>query len=309
MVRFGMTDGRFNTWLVVVILAFCHADSFAGERVRAMERSLASNPEIFHPGLRKGNGAWELYFDARFLNDCLADTGIRVVYSDLGNTSFDENEDIRLVEVVQKVNPAGCPDIYMPVQRRYRAEMLPAKGVQRVVLMNCFDSASPTDSELQICSLVLGQARPRMDEEKSYIQAVAEPRSQSDYLPVITNVQVSGHLSDGGRFFNFSLSFDVVFPSRYHAKKGIEVEMIESPLGVSDRTGSAVLDWLAVVNPGVSGCPADNGEPIVRRYEVSRSVRSDYRRKLVVINRTAERLAAADLFSTQDIWTGCISTK
>ena len=301
----GGRDGGVKTWFIIIVLiAVSPAGAIAEMPLSITERSLVSNPMIGQPGLRTEGRKWELFFDARFFNDCLADTGIATMYSDLGATSTEGSDGIRLFEIRQKPNPAGCPDIYMPVTRHYRTEMSPAHGVQRIVLMNCFDRGSEAESRFQVCVLAVPETGPWVDKADSRVPVVANPRPQTELLPVLSNLRILRSPGTVGRRVTFTLGFDVVFPSDCHAEKGIEIEIIESPLGISDKTGNPVLEWLAVVNPGISDCPKNEKGMILRRYEVPRSVRSDYPRKLVVVNRTTPRLDSSELFFTADIWTG-----
>ena len=75
-------------------------------------RSLAGAPEVVSARMwRDGQGRPGLTLRLRFVNDCLADAGADVTGAYDGHGTL-------FAVLGQRINPAGCPEIFQPVERQ-----------------------------------------------------------------------------------------------------------------------------------------------------------------------------------------------
>ena len=293
--------------LALATLAVLPNQLSAATQVEETVHSFTNDPEILSPGFQVTADSWLLHFNARFANSCLADQGARILYTDLASRDPATGDAVRLVRVEQKLDPdgQGCPEIFNPVRRAYQVNMpVPATATSRLLLMDCREETPHRLSDLQLCSFDTREKRQRVQDlgVSPPIKALAIP--DHNRLPVIRNIGISiGERTPSTEMtvesIQYSLRFEVVFPSVCHSEKGIEIEVIESRTGVSDVSGVPVLEWLSIVNRNSSNCKIDR--EVIRHYQVVRQARVDYRRSLVIINPAAPPDTSADFFVVKEI--------
>lgn len=105
-----------TTLAVLSIGTACAAPLAAGAMTLTVPesaiRSLAGAPEIVSArSWRDGQGRPGLTLTLRFVNDCLADAGADVAGATDGRGTL-------FAVIGQRIDPAGCPDIFRPVERQ-----------------------------------------------------------------------------------------------------------------------------------------------------------------------------------------------
>lgn len=267
------------------------------------EFSFANDPVLRGAELRRGPERWILQFEARFANGCLADAGINVAYADLADPRA-RSGGTRAVWVRQRVNPEGCPDIFQPVVRRYAAELAPWKGAHNFVVLNYAPEDAARDAEeLQLFRVDLEGREESGTPDRERLRVDAVPLHAGDGYPVISRLEVEGARATLG--YRYTVRFTALFATSCRAERGATAALIESRLGVSERTGGPVLDWLLVVNPIASDCPASDGPPVSRAFEFAREVRADHDRRLVLLNPVTRDIGGrGDLFLQRPVYPG-----
>lgn len=147
------------------------------------------------------------------------------------------------------------------------------------MLLNSHEpGAGRSESDIQATRFDVTIEREPLSLPDSSDPVVTKELFDRSMLPALSSVELSR--SEEG----YRLELDAHFTDLCHAEQDLRALFVETPTGVSDRTGQPVVDWLFVSHRRVSKCPEEKRTPTTKRLMQSRSVRSDYVRKFVIVN-------------------------
>jgi hypothetical protein len=262
------------------------ASTFAQPIEITQVASFANNPLVIEPRLFTASTPWELHFEARFANDCLADNGLNMGFVDVPPPSTNTGQRKRVVVVQQRQTGLACPEIFNPVTRPHVAEMPADPTLDAVTFLDAvqvqIDGAATETRQ----PYVIDPAQPQAAQPFSGAtrRTVAELLFPEGRLPVLTDVTVAGERVSSVKF-RYTISFDIVFPARCFADGRLHAEIIESRTSIGDQTAAKVIDWLFVVNEPPDGCSETaDGEAAVRSATVSSEVTLILPRQVAIVN-------------------------
>jgi hypothetical protein len=218
-----------------------------------------------------------------FANDCLADTGVLPEYFDLPLQSSDAKRSLRVLLLRQRVNPDGCPDIFMPVTRYVTVVTSPSSTVRTLALLNASREFATGDRGLGVRTIEVTKERTSAG-GKGGPRIRARDLTQVNYFPTLDNLSLST-TREGRRTYRYTLEFDAVAPSPCHLMKDVTVLLRERPQGGPGQDNGKMHDWLFVYCTGAGGCAETGAQEVRKRYRISSEVPVDYERLLVVVNR------------------------
>jgi hypothetical protein len=286
------SGGRLRGRLALSLLMLVCPPPSAGA-VIVHEQSFTNGPEIQSPALRRGREDLWLGFDARFANDCLADVGVEGSWLDRADARA------RLVWLVPRTAPEGCPELFRPVTRRLWVRLPLAPSLARVILL---DAGYRPDglgtlqaAELPVSAAVQGGEEPAPQE----VVRAADLQT-SAYVPTLSGWKIETEGPARGSLRSFRISFEALIPGGC-ADRDLAVTIRESRTGVSDAEQVPVLDWLLATLPEARDC---RGEPVERRrISLRREVAASYGRRVVLMNPLSPQAPQeGDVFTILDVF-------
>ena len=253
--------------------------------------SFTNSPELSRVAWRIDDSQnWQVSFDARFANECLAEGGIEVTYADvhahpLSSAEVGSSDEFtRVVWVTQKRTVGGCPEIYSPVTRPYVTDFPTVPNLDELVLLDYHEPGESVDLELQVFRL----DRTRNGKSPNFSglgqSVTASPWHGQGALPLLSSVDVafqkttSPHLEQ-----SYRIDLELADGKGCGSGNAPHILFLESRTGVSDRSGGDVFEWMFVGNDSSSGCTQDLNAPSVRHH-LERTVPTTYKRTLMIGN-------------------------
>ena len=247
--------------------------------------SLLNDPTIQDARLATAGDDWRLTLGLRFMNEFVADAGVRVEYLDIPITQRDPAPSLRLVFARQRIRSQCSPDIFQPTTTRVEVVMRRSDAIRTLVLMNTGADFANSSSGLRIHLLDVA----KQSNESGIPANVTTARIRAiplayGTLPTLDQVSVSTAPKARGAD-RMRVGFDVVAPEE-ELGEGVAVFMYEDPPRGED---GELHVWMIVQARAGEG--AKNGEAVqlVREtQQVTTEIGTQYRRKLVLVNRMSD---------------------
>jgi hypothetical protein len=284
-------DRLFVTFMVVLTMLRMSTSHALPPSPAVEVYSFTNSPELSRAAWHiEDSRNWQVSFDSRFANECLADGGIEVTYVDIRAHSSSSAEagsmgDLtRVAWVTQKRTAGGCPEIYSPVTRPYVTEFPAAPNLDELVLLDYHEPGERVDIELQVFRL--DRARNGRSSNFSGLgqSVTARPWHGQGTLPTLFSVNVSlQKRTHADSKQSYGIDLELADAEGCGASNAPRVLLLESRTGVSDRTGRDVFEWMFVGEDSTSSCTQDLKAPSVHHH-LERTVPTMYKRTLVIGN-------------------------
>jgi hypothetical protein len=242
--------------------------------------------------LDKPGQSWSVRIVAEFANVCLADGGIDVNLMTVGAFPPSSNQYERLVIVRQRRISEGCPDIYRPVTRNFEVKLPKDRNIQNHWLIT--DTA---ETGIQLLTTELAVEPKDLSKLEDY--RLVSSKQLFD-LPNLINLQVKTELKREESRLAYTVRFDIDCRN----KNSVKATIRESRTGMSDLDDRPVIDWLWIQqNNKDTSADESIDRKVCGRFEIHRKIRSDYPRRLIVVNQSKIQSAEGP-FSVYEIWAG-----
>jgi len=246
--------------------------------------SFANDPVVEWARLVKDSGEWLLLIRVQFMNACLADTGLIPQIFDLPRVGGGKPI-TRIVLLRQRINPDGCPDIFMPVTRRLDIVMRPSANIRYVILIDARASATEAKDGKALASLgarlfdvtLAGDASDAGAGEQR-IRAIDLTKTMT--YPILENLDLRQDAKSGA----YTFEFDVIAP-KGAAGRPPKVHIRESPIR-SEKDD--VQDWIIISFSGASPRVEAGNRPY-QRYRVVSDPKARPGKNIVFVNPVAQQ--------------------
>lgn len=250
-------------------------------------RSFVNDPVLsnstLHTYMDRGSKIWSLTFTTEFSNECLATASASAQYID--KYDHDHHDALRIVLVQQNASSNGCPDIYQPQKRLFRIDMPQDTAINRILLMNYFESSRGWQSDYQIAILHTDAAvdtKPITSYQTLPLQRIAAATAT---LPLLLNLSARAETETISVPY-YNLQFDIQFANHCEADNGIDVYLLESRSDPANPQRDTLYDWLLVLlrNTDTVTVCTNKAKTEMRHFALRRNYHVDYKRKLLILN-------------------------
>jgi hypothetical protein len=243
--------------------------------------SFLNDPTVEGARLATVADDWRLSLRLKFMNEYVADAGVRVEYLDVPLHHSDRSPSLRLVFVLHRVNPRGSPDIFQPVTRRVEVAMRRSDTIRTLVLLNSGSEFANAASDLRVHLLDVATAAGGEAGGKGPVLR-AMPWRQ-DALPTLDGLSLSTARQSRG-VDRLTVEFEAI-ASDAELAGGIAASMYEDPPRGEDGD---LYVWLIVYASPRKRTGGETVQQVRKGYRLTTEIGTEYRRKLVIVNRLPE---------------------
>jgi hypothetical protein len=271
--------------LLLVGLTLWLAPAADPEVTRVVIKSFANDPLIVDGALERVRDGLHMRIKARFSNENLARTGVEALFFDRSGGRVDRAGRLRVVYLRQRVNPAGDPDIFMPVTKEIVIELPPSEGLEAITVLNVDRAFEDSSGNPRVHSFNVTDAT-RGERTQTDIAVKATPLASDRRLPPIANLVLTQEAFGGS--IRYAVEFDVEVNAGSLRAEDVTTELYKQSLGDEPP---AMADWLFVSIPLVTeGAAGGQGGKSQRlRFRATTEVPAGPRRTLVIANFVTDR--------------------
>jgi len=271
--------------LTLACLVPCLNAAAVAEESRVLIETFANDPRILGGSLEQSPGGPRLRLSVQFANPSLFKTGVDALYYDRPDGAGGREGTMRVVQLRQRVNPNGDPDIFMPVDKTLSIPLPHSEGLDSVVVLNVDPAFEDPGGAPRVHAFAVaraGKAEAGLVDAEVTAAAFAGGRR----APTLANVRLERE--QVGNTIRYAVEFDVEDPSNHLQAKDVTAEFRNQSLGDEPPTQA---DWLFVSVPE-GGRDVAGGGPRRLRVRVATEVPAGPSRTVVVGNAVTGRGAA-----------------
>lgn len=252
----------------------------AAETMDVTSYSFTNSPLLIAPKACRANDRLHVVAQARFVNDCYADAGIDASYIDLGDSVSGIH---RVLILQQRVDPEGCPDIFMPEVRPVMVVARAAEFVQNVYVLD--HVARQEAGDLMPPPVPLPVSSSSGDCENEALVVRASPLAGfTGRVPSLASARILSVTEE--RMVWYAVELVASVPKGRPLGESLAGWRFETRIGVSESESVPVTDWLLILPK--HGVRFD-GERAPATFQIELVGAGDVDRRLGLLNPLAGR--------------------